>query len=117
MPSALRSMYSYELVKKYIKIETYDRDGGHRHPRYRIEFRKMPIAVALVAVQLWNPCVACDRLIHPIRARKTRSKDPRQMKTRHLYYAAACPLSINMGCSRGTKAEAEYKLVVAEHLR
>ncbi len=90
-------------LHRYFRVEVYDKDGGHRQPRIRIELTKMPEKLREKALALQMPCVACGQPMHPIRARGDGA----------LYYAAACPLDVNIGCSRGKAAKLEYNRIRA----
>lgn len=95
----------FQLLKPYIEIEIYDRDGGHVHPRRRIELSKRaPSEVVALALAFETPCAACGEPIHCWRARAGGKRGG----TAHLYFAAACPLSVNVGCSRGYAASSAY---------
>lgn len=96
----------WQQVKSYFKIEVYARDGGHKKPRVRIEVLRMPPALEAQALGLTMPCVACGADIHPIRSRKPPGN--KRGAARHAYYAPCCPLSVNVGCSRGGAARDEY---------
>jgi len=85
-------------LRLYFRLEIYDRDGGHKHPRYRIEVRDLPPELAGIAIGIYADCVACGRMIHPIRERKGAG----------MYYAPTCPLDVDVGCARGKAARAEY---------
>jgi len=101
---------AFGALAPHIRIETYDRDGGHQHPRKRIELgTKAPPSAVAMALTLELPCVACGRSIHPFRQRVAASKRSHHV---HVYFAAACPLGISVGCSRGREARDEYLRVV-----
>lgn len=108
-PSLVSSPMFAELAP-YIRIETYARDGGHQHPRKRIELAAhAPPQVVASALALQMPCVACGSIMHPFRQRSAASKRSHHA---HVYFAAACPLDVNVGCSRGHEARDEYLRVV-----
>lgn len=90
----------------YVRIQTYDRDGGHDHPRHRIEVDR-PSSGILVRrfLAMEMPCVACGRSIHPIRQRKGPDVS--------LFIAVTCGLDVNYGCARGNAARDEYERIVA----
>lgn len=119
MMSSLSRLALWPELELYLKIELYDRDGGHETPRRRIEFRKMPVGLTERAMRAEMPCVACGIIINPIRNRKKKGDDLRRHyreAARHLYYAPCCPLTIRIGCSRGDRARQEYEAVYREHL-
>lgn len=88
-------------VRPYLHIEEYTREGGSTNPRCRIELRA-PASEWPRLLGVWMPCVKCGRAIHPIRERKGGSP----------YFAAACPLNVNVACSRSRAAAEEYKSIV-----
>jgi len=96
----------WESLRPSVRIETYDRDGGHRHPRHRIEV-DTPADGILVRKFLAAtiPCVVCGQRIHPVRQR--------QSKAVHLYIAVTCPLDVSYACARSAKAAEEYRRIVA----
>lgn len=93
--------------RRYIVVETYDRDGGHEHPRFRIELRA-PVEVVQAALVFKMRCVACARHMFPFRLR---SGSRVTAYGAGVYFAATCPLNVSMGCSRSRAAAEEYKLV------
>lgn len=96
-------------LKKYVRIEKYKPDGGYAKPRIRIEINALPAGLKTWALITEMPCVACGAKINPIRSRRIGG---RPHASGHLYYAPTCPLSKNVGCSRGAKAHEEY-----DHIR
>ena len=99
-------------IRPYVRIERYDRDGGHGHPRYRIEVDP-PNADRSAAWQVvMMRCVACGAPMHPIRERAPANN--KRGNPRHLFYAATCPLRIRMGCARSAAARDEYLRVRAD---
>jgi len=102
----------WPVIRGYLRIEYYDRDGGHAHPRHRIEVRSsIPSQLREKFLKLTCDCVACAAPIHPIR---NRIKGGRATHAGHLYLAVACPLDVKIGCSRGNAANAEYDRIVHE---
>jgi hypothetical protein len=94
----------WPAIRPYVRVETYDRDGGHAHPRHRIELddvgRLRPV---LLAIEV--ECAAqCGRLIHPIRARWGGRGG--------LFVSVSCTLDVNVGCARGPRAHAEYERII-----
>jgi hypothetical protein len=87
----------------YFRVEVYDRDGGHYHPRVRLEV-DVPPALHRAAMEVRVPCVACGAAIAPFRTRQS-------TRVSKVYYAPTCPLSVNVGCSRGSAARDEYTRV------
>jgi|SRR5262245_7810358 len=109
MPEHIFTSTLWPAIHPLVRIQRYDRDGGHRHPRHRIEVadpRDSRLRVALLALEV--PCCACGRTMHPIRERRGGSP------TRHtLYVAVACPLPVRVGCARGEAAHLEYERIIA----
>lgn len=92
-----------------IRLEPYARDGGHAHPRIRIEVVTPTTAsevAALLAVRC--ACCACERPIAPIRER-----DGGRRSHQHLYVAVACELEVRYGCSKGRAAKEAYLRIIA----
>jgi hypothetical protein len=89
----------------YIRLEVYDRDGGHTHPRHRLEVQTPPAALAKDLLTIVVDCAGCGTPMHPVRQR--------QAGTVHLYLAVACPLSVMLGCARSRAAAEAYEQIVA----
>lgn len=96
------------LIRPYVKIEYYGRDGGPVKPRFRIEMGLPPAPVVAVWLGLRTACVDCGALVAPLRARKGANK---RGAPRGFYYAPSCPLSVNVACSRSRAAHEEYERV------
>ncbi len=95
-------------LKPYLRVEKAAKDT--KKSRVRIEVLPLPPELRKKALAAWSPCVACAAEMHPIRARK----GPNKRKPRppvHLYFAAACPLNEDFGCSRGAAARDEYNAI------
>jgi hypothetical protein len=89
------------VIKSYIKIET----RKSAQPGHRIELHSWtPAPIVRRALDFEMPCVACGRMNHPFRERGPGG---------HVYYAPTCPLTVNIGCSRGKAARDEYNRVTA----
>lgn len=103
---ALSSSIIYHPVWKdleaYLHVVEYDKDGGHKEPRIRIDFLGMTERWSRHLVLIEMLCVSCQRPIHPLRRREGDGWD-------RLYYACACPLEKNKGCSRSRAAALEYE--------
>jgi len=107
---SIRNHPDWKDILPHIRIEYYDRDGGHSHPRNRIEIKsRTPHQTKLKLLAVECPCVACGRMIFPIRRR---SRGGRVASLGHLYFACACDLDTNKGCSRGRAAQVEYDKIV-----
>lgn len=102
----------WAYLQPWIEIQIYARDGGHKHPRVRIEVQSCtPSAIVRKALSLTMQCVACGAPIHPFRARGNPKRGERVAQ--NVYFAAACPLNVNVACSRGAEARDEYLAVKA----
>lgn len=94
---------SWHELRPYVRLEQYGRDTGSNGPRIRIEvLQPSDGRLARMFLALTMPCVACHKLIHPIRQREGHG---------HWYYAATCPLEKTFSCARGRAARQEYLLV------
>lgn len=90
---------SWGDVAPYVEATAYDRDGGHEHPRWRLELRAdAPPEVREQALDVEAECAACGRPHRPFRERQGGS----------IYLAVACPLSVSLGCARSGLAAAAY---------
>ncbi len=99
------SITTHELwprLSTYLKVDIYDRDGGHDHPRIRIGFVDLPEALSVEAQFAEIPCVECKRPIHPLRRREG---DPNS----RLYYAPCCLIAVRIACSRSGAVRVEYE--------
>lgn len=97
----------WPILQPFVRIETYDRDGGHASPRHRIEVETPPdgdLLRAFIAVRM--PCVVCGRMINPIRLREGG-------ESIKLYFAATCELALTYACARSGAARDEYEAVVS----
>lgn len=98
----------WDKVKPFVDVQVYAPDGGHKNPRVRIELRRVPVDLAGEFLAATMPCVCCGNTIHPIRHRAAPTK---RGAAGNLYYAPSCPLSVSVGCSRGSEARDEYSLI------
>jgi hypothetical protein len=95
----------FPLLAPWFRIVAYDRDGGHEHPRHRIDmtiprvvgFRECVLAVVC-------GCAVCGREIHPVRERNERR--------RSLFVAVSCELDVKKGCARSAPSHAEYERII-----
>ena len=92
----------WSRLEPHLVVDVYDKDGGHKDPRIRIGFDDLPEAWSRELVFFEMPCVSCLRPNHPLRRR---IDDPWS----RLYYAPACPVHVNIACSRTRAAELEYE--------
>lgn len=107
LPTPLLAHVMWPLLLPWVRIQTYDRDGGHAHPRHRIELEVPPLEPFRQAVRaLTIPCVSCGALIHPLREREGGGRGK-------LYVAVTCPLARRLGCARGSQASEAYEQIVA----
>jgi hypothetical protein len=98
------SVTNHEIWRKisgYLKVDIYDRDGGHADPRIRIGFVDLPDELSLAAQWIEIGCVECARPVHPLRRREG---DPNS----RLYYAPCCLIAVRIACSRGPAVRREY---------
>lgn len=91
----------------HLEAQRYDRDGGHKDPRYRIEADAPDNPTGEDWLTITMPCVQCQKVVKPFRVRLG------QLSSRHLFYAATCPLNVDIRCSRGAAVRAEYRRVIA----
>lgn len=97
----------WPVIKRFVHIETYDRDGGHRHPRHRIEVDLSNASPTLrtAFLRLEVPCVHCHHLMHPIRERRGGRPGA--------YLSVSCELRSSYACARGKPARNAYEAIVA----
>ena len=92
----------------YIRIELCQGENG----RKRIELdRHIPLDVAIKALDVTAPCVACENTIHPFRKRA--GSVLRSSVKRYLYLADTCDQETSKKCSKGRRASDGYIEVVA----
>jgi len=91
----------WDRLRQYLKIDIYDKDGGHVDPRIRIGFDDLPEAFGRELAFVEMPCVSCGRPNHPLRRREGDDWT-------RLFYAPTCPLAVRIACSRTRAAELEY---------
>ncbi|HWI68677.1 MAG TPA: hypothetical protein VNS88_09890 [Nitrospiraceae bacterium] len=87
-----------------VRVSTYDRDGGHGHPRHRMDVRRPAhhaLRDQLLAMEV--ECATCGRLMRPVRPRKDGST----------FLNVACELAHRYGCARSARAHREYERIVA----
>jgi len=109
IPASVELHPLFKRIAQFVRIEKYDRDGGHSKPRIRIEVATtmMPPNLIREMLKAEVQCVRCGQPIHPFRARTKGSSDRTELP-RHVYVAVACPLDVNIGCSRGKAAKEAY---------
>lgn len=91
---------AWNELQPFFRIEVVGRDPGPQGNRVRIEVvQPSDGRLARMFLALTMSCVACGRLIHPVRQREGRG---------HWYYAATCPLEKTFSCARGRAARQEY---------
>lgn len=92
----------WKKLEPYLHVVEYDKDGGHKEPRIRIEFLDLPEKWSRELVMIEMLCVTCQRPIHPLRRRIGDDWD-------RLYYAPCCPVDARSACSRSRAAALEYE--------
>lgn len=99
----------FARLRPFIRVIPTGKDGSVLHPRNRIELSsEAPPEVRKLALSIRIPCVCCGRIIAPFRRRKAPND---RAPTPAIYFAAACPLRLRVGCSRGRAASEEYARV------
>jgi len=97
----------WPVLRPFVHIEIYGRDGGPQKPRWRIEVKRPQSGIVLrQLLGARMPCVACGVSISPVRERAG--------DWGALYFAPTCPLEVRFGCARGKAAREEYRAVKAE---
>lgn len=110
LPRSLRLHSLWPEIRPYVAIE---RDASSS-TRVRIEIRSLPRDVAAMALEMRVGCVSCGRPVHPVRVRKEPGNKRDESVGHGLYVAVACPLAVNVGCSRGRAARDEYLRIEAD---
>ena len=91
-------------LRPLVRVQVYDRDGGHTHPRHRMEVHR-PDVIALreqlLAMEV--SCATCGRLMRPVRPRVDRST----------FLTVSCELSHRFACARSGAAHREFERIVA----
>jgi hypothetical protein len=103
-------LFSHPLwreLRPYVREQSYDRDGGHAHPRHRYEVRDLPPELHQQALAMEVACCACGKLTHPVRSRKGKGDHS-------LFLSVSCLLAVNVGCARGSAARDAYKRLASE---
>jgi len=94
----------FMAVMQFVKVEHYDRDRGHKDPRFRFEWLPdTPPDIERSALEIEVACAKCGRPIRPFRRRKDTAPG-----RGHLYLAVSCPLDVRIGCSRSKVASRAY---------
>lgn len=102
-PTPLLTHPLFPLIAPWVRIEDYARDGGHKHPRHRLEMSPpTDRAFQRTVLAITCPCDVCGQMIHPIREARGR-----------LYIATTCPLEVNIRCSRVRPTTAYDQIVNA----
>jgi hypothetical protein len=101
----------WERIGPFVVVERVagDKVGGRSRVRIELSSRTPPDLVR-EALAFTMPCVACGKDIFPFRKRNADSKRSQHTKD-NIYFAAACPLRVNVGCSRSAEARTEYESV------
>lgn len=104
LPNSILKHKSWKEVAPFIRIQDYRREGGNNNPRFRINLdRYMPHKSLKKFLTIQVKCAHCGHAIHPIRKKEESGYPP--------YFAATCPLNVNIACSRSRDASIEYKAI------
>ena len=89
-------------------------EGG----RDNLDLHQLPDQLRDLALAVEVNCVACGKIIHPLRARVSseRSRVAGSHTERRLFYAPTCPTEKDPGCSRTVLAR-NHKRWVRENVR
>jgi hypothetical protein len=90
-------------LQPLVRVSTYDRDGGHQHPRHRMEVRHAAPTLREQLLQMEVECAACGRMMRPVRSRQDGST----------FLNVACELQHKLGCARSGASHREYERLVA----
>jgi hypothetical protein len=85
--------------------------------RDNLDFLQLTDELRDLALSVVANCVACGKVIHPLRARakSERSRIANSDVERRLFYAPTCPTELNAGCSR-TRLAQQHKNVMLKAL-
>lgn len=98
----------FRALGQFIKVEPYARDGGHKHPRFRLEWHSTtPADINRAACEIEVACARCGATMRPFRLRKPSSGRG------HMYVAVACPHPVNRGCANSRPAADAVDAVAA----
>ena len=79
----------FQELKPWLVAPPYDRDGGHKNPRRRVDLKdSTPRALKNKALKHRSPCPRCKR---PIQRFRHRFDTKKKKWTDHIYLAATCP--------------------------
>lgn len=90
-------LYSFAKLPVFEEVRPFmylSYTGAHGNARIQLSRRKMPLALKRKIGQVTMNCVSCGELMHPLRNGR--------------YFAATCPLTKNISCSRTANAGIEY---------
>lgn len=108
MKSGILIQPLWEELRPYVVVQRVPQDRKGRRERVRIELRNAPSHLMKAALRLVVPCPACGEGYLPFRMRHAPPK--RGPETfRGVYFAATCPLSVRLSCSRGLAASTVYE--------
>jgi hypothetical protein len=107
---------AWPLLRQYVRLEWYDRDGGAVDPRKRVELDTLPPFFNPDEVII--PCCHCGKPIHPFRQRR----EGERVVPGHYYVSVSCVLKGARpdgeegitGCARGNAAREAYVQIVAD---
>lgn len=98
----------WHCLAPFVSVEVYDRDGGHSHPRFRLELRRdTPADVRRAALAIECSCCRCGLPMHPFRTRRGGAR------AGQTYVAVTCPLTDRLGCARSKVAAETYVAIAA----
>lgn len=91
-----------------LRVERYRREGkGRGRPRIEVK-AGLTSSMYTYLANITVACPRCGNEIHPFRFRK---KGGGRVDTNHMYYATACELKDDVGCSRSHQASDEFEAV------
>lgn len=111
LPDSVMEHKLWPVLEPFLRVQRYDRDGGHRHPRHRIEVMNPDDPeqrVELLGIEV--ACAACRAPMKSVRARRGRGKPT-------LFLSVSCELEHNVACARQAVSHVEYERIVEELLR
>jgi hypothetical protein len=108
MNTSILEHKDWKKIRHWVQIQYYGKEMRHNKvPRFRIELlSETPTKIRNLAVGVSAACVACGKPIRPFRSREESKRG--KSVAQNIYLAVACPLNINIGCSRGGAARDTY---------
>lgn len=102
-PGWLVQSRAWPHIAQYLRVEQHSRTEDDDEGYFRLEL-EAPSALERVLWNLVVPCVSCMRPVKPFRRRAGGGS---------IYYAATCPLAIDVSCCRTAAARADHAAIVA----